>query len=64
MMPTCFHRNWTSGIDANRLEESSAIVHSGGYEDDQDLGDQIIYTGAGGNDANTGKQIEDQTWSN
>lgn len=64
MMPTSFHRNWASGIDGNRLEGASAIVLSGGYEDDQDLGDEIIYTGAGGNDANTGKQIEDQTWSN
>ena len=64
MMPTSFHRNWASGIDGNRLEGASAIVLSGGYEDDQDLGDEIIYTGAGGNDANTGKQIEDQTGEN
>ncbi|MEN5231871.1 YDG/SRA domain-containing protein [Sphingobacterium faecium] len=64
MMPTSFHRNWGAGIDGNAKEGVSAIVLSGGYEDDQDLGDEIIYTGAGGNDANTGKQIEDQSWNN
>jgi|Laugresbdmm110sn_1035088.scaffolds.fasta_scaffold41648_1 putative restriction endonuclease len=62
MMPTSFHRNWASGIDGNGTEGTSAIVLSGGYEDDEDLGDLIIYTGAGGNDSNTGKQIEDQNW--
>lgn len=33
---------------------------SGGYEDDQDFGDTIVYTGHGGQDANTGAQIADQ----
>ncbi len=37
---------------------------SGGYEDDEDNGDEIIYTGAGGNDSNTGKQVEGQSWDN
>lgn len=64
MMPTSFHRNWGAGIDGNGSEGTAAIVLSGGYEDDKDLGDEIIYTGAGGNDANTGKQIADQTWEN
>jgi putative restriction endonuclease len=64
MMPSSFHRNWGSGIDGNGNEGTAAIVLSGGYEDDQDLGDVIIYTGAGGNDTNSGKQIEDQQWEN
>lgn len=64
MMPSSFHRRWGSGIDGNASSGTSAIVLSGGYEDDQDLGDLIVYTGAGGNDPNTGKQIEDQTWEN
>jgi putative restriction endonuclease len=64
MMPSSFHRNWGAGIDGNGSEGTSAIVLSGGYEDDKDLGDEIIYTGAGGNDPNTGKQIADQTWEN
>lgn len=64
MMPSSFHRNWAAGIDGNGREGAAAIVLSGGYEDDKDLGEEIIYTGAGGNDPNSGKQIEDQTWTN
>jgi putative restriction endonuclease len=62
MMPTSFHRNWGTGIDGNAKEGTAAIVLSGGYEDDLDFGEEIVYTGAGGNDSNTGKQIKDQTW--
>ena len=36
------------------------IVLNGGYEDDADLGDVIHYTGDGGRDPNTGKQVDDQ----
>ena len=64
MMPTSFHRNWGSGIDGNGTEGTSAIVLSGGYEDDEDHGDEIVYTGAGGNDPSTGKQVKDQSWAN
>jgi len=64
MMSSGFHRKWGSGIDGNGKEGTAAIVLSGGYEDDLDEGDLIIYTGAGGNDPNSGKQIADQTWSN
>ena len=64
MMPSSFHRNWAHGIDGNGSLGTAAIVLSGGYEDDKDLGDEIIYTGAGGNDANSRKQIADQTWTN
>ena len=64
MMPSSFHRNWGAGIDGNGKEGAAAIVLSGGYEDDDDLGDVIIYTGAGGNNPDTGKQIQDQTWEN
>mgnify|MGYP001248602579 CR=1 FL=1 len=41
--------------------QGMSIVLSGGYVDDQDLGDEIIYTGEGGRDADTGRQIADQT---
>lgn len=37
-----------------------SIVLSGGYVDDMDLGDTIIYTGEGGRDASTGRQTADQ----
>jgi hypothetical protein len=33
---------------------AESIVVSGGYEDDEDHGDTIIYTGHGGNDPQTG----------
>ncbi len=62
MMPTSFHRNWAAGIDGNAKEGTAAIVLSGGYEDDLDFGEEIIYTGSGGNDGNTGKQVTDQVW--
>jgi len=62
MMPTSFHRNHGKGIDGNRTEGTAAIVLSGGYEDDQDNGEEIIYTGEGGKDRTTNKQISDQSW--
>lgn len=62
MMSSSFHRVWSSGIDGNGKDGTSAIVLSGGYEDDEDSGSEIIYTGAGGNDPSTKKQIEDQSW--
>lgn len=34
---------------------------SGGYVDDEDSGDEITYTGEGGRDPKTGRQIADQT---
>lgn len=60
MMPSSFHRIWTSGIDGNGSEGAAAIVLSGGYTDDQDYGNEIIYTGAGGN--KNGQQVADQSW--
>lgn len=59
-----FHRTLQAGIDGNRKEGASVIILSGGYEDDIDHGHEIIYTGAGGNDSNTKKQIKDQSWDN
>lgn len=56
------HRFTVHGIDGNGKEGASAIVLSDGYEDDEDFGDYIIYTGHGGNDPNTKKQIEHQSW--
>lgn len=62
MMKDAFHRKWAAGIDGNAKEGTAAIVLSGGYEDDEDIGDIITYTGAGGN--KEGKQVEDQSWDN
>jgi putative restriction endonuclease len=55
------HRVTVQGISGNGTVGAESIVVSGGYEDDEDLGDEIIYTGAGGNDPSTGKQVADQT---
>lgn len=57
------HRYTVHGIDGNGKDGVSAIVLSGGYEDDLDLGDEIIYTGHGGNDTNSKKQVEHQSWN-
>jgi len=57
------HRALVAGIDGNPRVGAASIVLNGGYVDDLDLGDEIIYTGEGGNDANTGKQVADQTWN-
>lgn len=55
------HRPTVPGISGTGAEGADSIVVSGGYEDDEDLGDELIYTGAGGNDPSTGRQIADQT---
>lgn len=62
MMPSSFHRNHGKGIDGNGTEGTAAIVLSGGYEDDEDNGEEIIYTGEGGIDRSTNTQISDQSW--
>ncbi|MCG6211347.1 HNH endonuclease [Vibrio furnissii] len=54
------HPPTQAGISGGAKEGADSIVLSGGYEDDEDFGDEIIYTGAGGRDENTGKQIADQ----
>jgi putative restriction endonuclease len=51
------HRGLMIGIGAG---EGTSIVLSGGYRDDRDDGDTIIYTGEGGRDPGSGRQIADQ----
>ncbi|WP_111709153.1 YDG/SRA domain-containing protein [Lutibacter citreus] len=51
-----------AGIDGNPRVGAPSIVLNGGYVDDLDLGDEIIYTGHGGNDPSSKKQIKDQSW--
>ncbi|WP_405569951.1 HNH endonuclease [Streptomyces sp. NBC_01167] len=62
------HKEQRAGISWGRDEEgeraADAIILSEGYEDDRDDWDTILYTGAGGRDANTGRQISDQDWEN
>jgi predicted restriction endonuclease len=54
------HKPYMQGISGSRVGGSDSIVVSGGYVDDEDHGDVIIYTGHGGNDSATRRQIADQ----
>ena len=54
------HAPLQAGIWGRQSEGACSIVLSGGYEDDIDNLDYILYTGEGGRDANTGNQIKDQ----
>src|ERR671916_1975006 len=57
------HRPIQAGISGSQTEGAESIVLSGGYEDDADHGDVIIYTGQGGRDRITGQQIHDQPFT-
>ena len=60
------HRSTRAGISGSGKAGADSIVLSGGYEDDQDYGDVIIYTGHGGRDPETRHQVGDQllAWGN
>ncbi|SIN35569.1 YDG/SRA domain-containing protein [Micromonospora cremea] len=53
------HRPRQGGI-CGGVDGAESIVVSGGYIDDEDYGDQLVYTGQGGNDPATKRQIADQ----
>ena len=55
------HRNRQAGMVGGAWRGTESIVLNGGYRDDHDLGDEITYTGYGGQDA-TGRQVRDQAW--
>ena len=55
------HGPWQSGIHGNAREGASSIVVSGGYVDDEDYGSKIVYTGHGGRDPGSGRQVRDQS---
>jgi putative restriction endonuclease len=54
------HRPLRAGISGSASEGADSIVVSGGYSDDEDYGDVIIYTGHGKRDPSTHRQFEDQ----
>jgi putative restriction endonuclease len=54
------HRPIQAGISFSETQGADSIVASGGYEDDVDYGDMLIYTGMGGNESGSGKQIANQ----
>jgi putative restriction endonuclease len=43
------HKPTMAGISGAERERADSIVVSGGYEDDEDYVNVIVYTGAGGN---------------
>jgi putative restriction endonuclease len=57
------HRPTMAGISGTAEEGADSIVLSGGYEDDLDYGDEIVYTGHGGRDPNNGQQVADQEFT-
>ncbi|MFB7045140.1 YDG/SRA domain-containing protein [Streptomyces microflavus] len=54
------HRPPQGGICGTKKYGAESIVVSGGYKDDEDYGDVIIYTGHGGQDSSK-NQVSDQT---
>ena len=55
------HRPFQAGICGTEGAGAESIVLAGGYVDDEDSGDVILYTGAGGNDRQTRRQTAHQT---
>ena len=58
------HKPTMNGISGTDREGADSVVVSGGYEDDEDHGTEIIYTGTGGYNPASGKQTSDQTLDN
>ncbi|MFF0967601.1 YDG/SRA domain-containing protein [Streptomyces sp. NPDC003703] len=54
------HRPLQAGICGTKKAGAESIVVSGGYKDDEDYGDVIVYTGHGGQDS-AGNQVSDQS---
>lgn len=61
VMDEGIHRALIAGIVGNGPSGAESVVVSGGYEDDEDHGWLIIYTGHGGQDG-SGRQIADQSF--
>lgn len=57
------HRPTVAGISGTPVEGADSIVVSGGYEDDEDYGNVIVYTGHGGKDEGSKKQVADQEFA-
>jgi putative restriction endonuclease len=57
------HLPLQAGISGRAAVGAESIVVSGGYEDDLDFGELIVYTGAGGRGRQGGAQIADQEFA-
>jgi putative restriction endonuclease len=60
MVNNRLHRPPMAGISYISNGPAESIVLSGGYIDDVDEGDRIIYTGQGGQERTGGRQVRDQ----
>ena len=58
---TGLHRPRIAGISGTGRSGANSVVLAGGYEDTEDCGDEILYTGHGGRDPETGRQVTHQT---
>lgn len=54
------HRPRRAGISGNGREGADSVVLAGRYEETGDFGDEILYTGQGGREPETGQQIGHQ----
>ena len=50
-----------AGIAGSGRSGARSVVLNGAYEDTEDFGDVILYTGQGGRDPETGRQVAPQT---
>jgi putative restriction endonuclease len=55
------HRPLIAGISGSGRTGANSVVLAGGYEDTEDYGAEILYTGHGGRDPETGRQVAHQT---
>ncbi|MBM3225996.1 MAG: hypothetical protein FJZ47_19670 [Candidatus Tectomicrobia bacterium] len=58
---TGVHRPLIAGIAGSAHAGTTSVVLAGGYEDTEDCGTVILYTGQGGRDPETGRQVTHQT---
>jgi len=56
------HAGLSKGINGREAEGAFSVVLSGGYEDDVDNGETVIYTGEGGQERGVMGQTKDQVW--
>lgn len=54
------HRPRRAGVSGSQAEGADSIVLAGSYEDDVFGEEEIIYSGSGGRDLETGRQVTDQ----
>jgi predicted restriction endonuclease len=56
------HAGLSKGISGREAEGAFSVVLSGGYQDDQDNGETILYTGEGGQERGVVGQVKNQVW--